>query len=286
MSKLWLSAATFHPVHTFENGQCFRWRAEGDAYVGVIDAAVVCVTQADDGKGYWADVVLGTLSEARLKDYFDEATDYETIMSSLREQDEWLQKAVDYGCGLRLLRQNSFEMLLSFIISSNNNIPKIRMSIEDLCQKYGLLLGSFHDKDYYAFPTLEVLANLEEEAFSVKAVGYRSKALFQTVRKLSDEALDLDVPSHMTLEEATAWLRQFYGVGEKVAHCILLFGYYQTDAYPIDTWVKQLLTTLYGVEANANAYKAFIENYFVMYRGYAQQMLFYYMRSCYSKSKS
>jgi N-glycosylase/DNA lyase len=94
------------------------------------------------------------------------------------------------------------------------------------------------------------------------------------------------MPMQMALEDGVLWLRQFYGVGEKVAHCISLFGYHQTDAYPIDTWVKQLLTTLYGVEANANAYKAFIETYFVTYRGYAQQVLFYYMRSHYSKSKT
>jgi N-glycosylase/DNA lyase len=286
MSELWLNAKTFHPVHTFENGQCFRWQPEGDAYTGIIGQAVVRVEPDEAGNGYRAYTVAGTLTNAQLAAYFDEGTDYVAIETALCKQDKWLRTALSRVSGLRLLRQDPFEMLLSFIISSNNNIPKIRMSIEDLCTRYGAHIGTYRGKAYYAFPSPEALADLEEEDFAVKAVGYRAKSLYRTVRRLADENIDLTLPVSMPLKESVLWLQQFYGVGEKVAHCILLFGYHQTEAYPIDTWVKQMLTTLYGVEEKQQAYKAFIETYFVTYRGYAQQVLFYYMRSYYSKSKA
>ena len=276
--QILLDGKTFHPQHTFENGQCFRWRKMDESYVGVIKNAIVKV--APLGEDYCAEVVKGQLDVESLEHYFDIGTPYETMVNALGKKDKWLNAALQIVKGLRLLRQDPFEMLITFIISSNNNIPKITMSVEDLCLRYGEEIGTYQGIRFYAFPTLEALSSLTEEDLKVRAIGYRAKALHLTIQKIVDESLDLAAPYGMTLEEGIQWLTQFYGVGEKVAQCVLLFGYQNGDAYPIDTWVKQLLKTLYGVE---NHQKQFIESYFDEYRGFAQQVLFYYMRQFYNK---
>lgn len=276
--QLCLNGKSFHPKHTFENGQCFRWIQDGDEYIGVVDEALVRVKPK--GRDFIAEVLLGSLEMDRLKTYFDCETDYLAMEALLSQKDPWLEKAFKIGSGLRLLRQDPFEMLMTFIISSNNNIPKIRLSVEDLCARYGKLLGTYKGIDYYTFPTLDVLAQCSEDDLKVKAIGYRAKSLYKTLEKLKAEAIDLSIPFGLDLEDGIEWLKQFYGVGDKVAQCILLFGYGKEDAYPIDTWVKQMLKELYGVEKNQ---KAFIETYFGDHRGFAQQVLFYYMRNYYAK---
>jgi len=282
MTSIKLTKSEFNPVNTFENGQCFRWQATAKGYVGVVRGSLIQVIEREDS--YDISVLAGNMTQMSLASYFDVGTDYAIIEATLRKHDQWLEAALNAIKGLRLLKQEPFEVLLSFIISSNNNIPKIKMTIEDLCERYGEQVGIFEGKTFYAFPTPERLASCDEEELrKVRAIGYRAKALYKTVQRLSETALDLNIPYALTLDEGVLWLRQFYGVGEKVAHCILLFGYDKTDAYPIDTWVKKLLFELYGVPDKKGAHQAFIKSYFTQYSGYAQQLLFYYMRCFYTK---
>ena len=282
MTLLRLAKTQFNPVHTFENGQCFRWQVTENGYVGVVKGSLIQVEEVEDA--YTISVLLGDISREALETYFDLETDYAAIEAALQKHDKWLEAALSHIQGLRILKQEPFEVLISFIISSNNNIPKIKMSIEDLCERFGEPIGEFNGKMYFAFPTLENLASCDEEALKkVRAIGYRAKAIYKTVQIISQTSLDLDKPNQLSLEEGVTWLTQFYGVGEKVAHCVLLFGYYKTDAYPIDTWVKKLLSELYGVPDKKGAHQAFIKSYFTQYSGYAQQLLFYYMRCFYTK---
>ena len=283
MTLLRLAKSEFNPVHTFENGQCFRWHLTDNGYVGVVNNSLIQVEEAEDA--YVVSLLSGEITPTSLVDYFDLETNYATIEATLRKHDQWLEAALNQIQGLRILKQEPFEMLITFIISSNNNIPKIKMSIEDLCERFGKPIGTVNEKTYYAFPTLESLVSCtEEDLKKVRAIGYRAKAIYNTVQKISELSLDLKTPHDLSLEDGVTWLRQFYGVGEKVAHCVLLFGYYKTDAYPIDTWVKKLLSELYGVPDKKGAHQAFIKSYFTQYSGYAQQLLFYYMRCFYTKS--
>ena len=270
-----LDKDTFDPFHTFTCGQCFRWWSDGSRWYGIVKGCLIAVSEEDCS--YDVRALAGDLEDKALSSYFDVQTPYRAITDVLRRQDHWLEAAVDYGKGIRLLRQDPLEMLLTFIVSSNNNIPKIKMTVEALCEAYGqpiqTPLGVKH-----AFPTLEALSVLTEEDFKVKSIGYRSKAVYKAVRRLCDEGLDLNKPFELGYEDGKAWLMQFYGIGEKVADCILLFAYGKPEAFPLDTWVKRMLRELYGVKDKQKDYEAFIGAYFNQYGGYAQQYLFHYIR--------
>ncbi len=179
---------------------------------------------------------------------------------------------------MRLLNQAPFETLITFIISANNNIPKIKMSVEALSQQFGTYIGKVEGRDYYSFPSVESLANASVESLQVKGMGYRAKAVSLTAKAILDQQINLDLLKSISYIEAKTELTKFYGVGEKVADCVLLFSLGHKEAFPIDTWVKKLLQTLYGIEDKPKAYKEFVSKYFTEYGGYAQQFLFYYMR--------
>ena len=275
-----LNKATFDPGHTFTCGQCFRWWREGSVWRGLVKGALLEVKELDDE--YSVEVLVGSMSDMELEIYFDQFTDYEEITRYLSQKDQWLQASTVYGKGIRVLRQDPFEMLLTFILSSNNNIPKIKLSIEDLSLKFGAPI-LYEGAVYYGFPLLEDLAGVSVEGLTVRAAGYRSISLKKTVDRLLDEGLDLAVPFGLSYDEGKAWLKGFHGVGDKVADCVLLFGYAKTEAFPVDTWVKRMLRELYGVSDSPAAYAEFVGRYFSVYGGFAQQYLFHYMRSKYSK---
>ncbi len=270
-----VSSNYFDVAKTLECGQCFRWQKMADAYVGVVAQSVLVIEPYDDDN-HMVSIYGNAMTYAEIAHYFDLETDYAHIFRQLGAIDDHMSNAAAYGQGIRILNQEPFETLLSFIISSNNNIPKIRMTVEALSEKFGKYLGNYQGKPYYTFPDLMTLASASLESVNVKAIGYRAKSIFNTCNRLVETAYDLQEPFLMTYEEARTWLTQFYGVGGKVADCVLLFAYGKMEAFPIDTWVKKMLGQLYGITSH---YDAFVKEKFDKFPGMAQQILFYYIRN-------
>lgn len=267
----------FNPKDTFECGQSFRWRKIDDLYVGVVRRSVLVLEPLSEG--YKVKVLGDPMSDSAIGSYFDEDADYRDIIEKLSQKDSWLEKATAFGKGIRLLNQDPFEMLITFIISSNNNIPKIKMSVEALSEQFGDYLMTYNGVRLYSFPTLEQLRTCTTSDLNVKAMGYRARYIANAVRQIHENHLDLNLPFEQDYVTSKMWLKQLYGIGDKVADCVLLFSYRKKNAFPIDTWVKKMLRELYGVEDRQRAYETFVDDYFNLYGGYAQQYLFYYMRN-------
>jgi len=258
----------FNPVHTFECGQVFRWRPEeekGEIYAGVAGCNAARI-KFSDGK---LTIEASGGDQEFWYDYFDLTTDYGAIKDELVRNEPKIEKACEYGYGIRILRQDLFETIISFIISQNNNIPRIRKNIESLCETYGEEIGDIEGKTVYAFPTPEALADADEEELSELKLGYRGPYIIETAKKY----LEAGCP---TCREE---LLSMHGVGPKVANCIMLFGLSDVAAFPIDTWVRQIMTDMYGfADKDVKGMQRFAEEKFGSYAGYAQQYLFYYYR--------
>ena len=247
---------------TLESGQCFRWkREEGDVYRGVSDGRLLRIRQepygvtlldiSEEDKEYW----LG---------YFDFSTDYNAVIKQFSE-DEILKKASEENRGVRILRQEPFETLISFIISQNNNIPRIIGIIERLCESFGE-----KREGYFTFPTARRLSELTEEDLSPLRAGFRNRYILDAARKVVSGQVDLKSIFDMDYESGKALLKTITGVGDKVADCVLLFAYHKTEAFPSDVWIKRIVAEYYadGLPECMGEYK-----------GIAQQYLFEYFRN-------
>lgn len=203
--------------------------------------------------------------------YFDFCTNYARIKSSLSVYPN-LKSAIEYGKGIRILRSDPLEMIIEFIISQNNNIPRIKAIIEKICENYGENMG-----DYFAFPTLEVLKTIPMDFFKSIGCGYRDKYLFDTIAMLDNNFINSIID--MSTDCARDKLMKLKGIGRKVADCILLFGYHKTDVFPTDTWIIKVYNKMHGTQIS-DAKKISLEfvKEFGELSGYAQQYLFYQMR--------
>lgn len=268
----------FDPKHIFECGQSFRWKREEDLSYTVIaknklinikkveDTVVVKNTDYDEWINFW-------------HSYFDLDRDYSTIKNNL-SHDEHLLKAIEFGSGMRLLNQDPFETTISFIISSNNQIPRIKKSVELIANDLGTLIGSFNGDDYYSFPDALTIAGLSEEYIKEKyKVGFRAKYILETSKKIASGEFDLNEIWNLPYEIAKKELMKLPGVGPKVSDCILLFAYKKQEAFPIDVWVNRVMKTLYlGDDATKKDIEEAKNELFGDICGYAQQYLFYYAR--------
>lgn len=254
----------------FDCGQCFRWHLQGDgSYTGIAGDKVANV-KFEKGT---LEIKGPCLREGDLKEeafwrnYFDLDRDYGAIRKALKAKDPIMQKAAQCGKGIRILRQDRWETLVSFIISANNNIGRIKKNIESLARERGRYLGEYMGRKFFTLPSPEVLKKCTEEDLAPCRLGYRSKYLIETAKIVNDD-------NGRVIEEK---LNDYCGVGPKVGHCISLFAFSRFDSFPIDVWVKRIMEELYGLktkkEMEVFAEKAFGEN-----RGIAQQYLFYYMR--------
>ena len=260
----------FDLFHTFECGQCFRWNMNVDkSYTGVVNNSVITVKNEDD---YF---VFSTDDESLINTYFDFEKDYSFIKESLISKDDVLAKAIPKGYGIRLLKQNPWETLVSFIISANNNIPRIKKIIESLCFNFGNEI-KVDDKIFYSFPEASEISSLTVEQLDVIKSGFRAKYILDAAKKVHNREIDLDAVYSMNTEQAREYLKQIKGVGNKVADCILLFAYQKFDVFPKDVWIKKVLNELYGVEEKD--FDDFVLNHFGDLAGFAQQYLFFYMR--------
>ena len=212
-------------------------------------------------------------------DYFDLNTDYKEIRKVL-SNNEILPKAMEYGEGIRILNQNHFEMLISFIISANNMIPRIKKSIEVISMRYGKFICEDENRKYYSFPTVEELSRATvEDLREFAKVGFRDKRIFDTVNMILNEKIDLDNFENLETDILREELLKFSGVGNKVADCIMLFSYKRGEVFPVDVWIKRVMEELFiKKETPVKKISKEADRIFGKYAGYAQQYLFYYGR--------
>lgn len=274
---------SFELKDIFECGQCFRWNEEIDrSYTGVFKGNVLNVKKDKNSvifKGICQDDI-----KLVVEDYFDLNTDYEKIKEKLSKIDINMKKSVDYGSGIRILNQDLWETIISFIISANNNIPRIKGIIERLSKKYGNKI-SWNSKEYYTFPTANQLKNVTVEEYRQLGLGFRDVRLFETTQMILEKQIDLEkLYSEPNTEKVREELLKLSGVGPKVADCILLFSdLKRLEVFPIDVWVRRVMNDLYIKEEDeAKVSKKKIENLakekFGGIAGLAQQYLFYWRR--------
>ncbi len=254
----------FNDVHTFECGQCFRWNQKDGVYTGVAGGRVCRVKDGvvscpDSDNDFW-------------EKYFASGDDYDAIKSELSRRDPELIKCIEYGGGIRILRQELWETIVSFIISANNNIPRIKKIIETLCAAFGEEI----EDGYYSFPAPERIAALELEDLACLRAGYRDKYIIDAAQKVSSGEVDIAALPEMTTEDAKCELMKIKGVGGKVADCILLFSCGRYETFPKDVWIKRVVTELYGVPEKE--IDGFIAEKYGDLAGFAQQYLYFWAR--------
>jgi len=257
----------FDPVRIFECGQCFRWNAdERGAYTGVAFGRAARLRR-DGGSVF----ITGSIADFDTvwRHYFDLDRDYAEIRRRL-SVDDYMRAATQYGAGIRILRQDSWEALCSFIISQCNNIPRIKRIINALCREFGESL-EFNGGVHYTFPAAARLAGLDETALAPLRCGYRAGYILTAANAVASGRIDLGALSRGPLEDARAALKTLRGVGDKVADCTALFGLNMPDAFPLDVWMKRAVTGHYG--------PGFDPGIFSPFAGIAQQYIFYYARS-------
>ncbi|HKK94935.1 MAG TPA: DNA glycosylase [Anaerovoracaceae bacterium] len=247
--------------HIFECGQCFRWHENADSsYTGVVENVVANVLLENNN------LIIEATGEYDWNEYFDLNRDYGLIKNELIKKDKVIKEAIEYGYGIRILKQDLWEVIVSFLISQNNNIPRIKGCIEKLSKLYGEKITG----EYYTFPRPEVIAKLDVCDLDSVKLGYRAKYLIETAKLYEEKKFNSSM-------EAYEWLLELKGIGPKVANCIMLFGLGYYDSYPIDVWVRKVMKELYGAEGDESIKKLALER-FGDYGGFAQQYLFYYMR--------
>lgn len=270
---------SFEPKHIFECGQCFRWNKEEDtSYTGVFKNNVLNVKK-DGNNIIFKGICEGNIDEI-CKEYFDLETNYEEIKKKLSNIDEYLETSINYGEGIRILNQDLWETIISFEISANNNIPRIKGIIERISKKYGKKI-IFEEKEYYTFPTAKELSKATVEDLRNLGLGFRDVRVFETTRKIHIKEVDLEeLKKEKDICKIEEELLSLPGVGPKVADCIMLFSLKKYQVFPIDVWVRRVMSELYfeNKEQKPQKIKEFVKNYYGERAGLAQQYLFYWRR--------
>ncbi|MBN7576600.1 8-oxoguanine DNA glycosylase [Clostridium sp. 2-1] len=284
--------SNFKLKHIFECGQIFRFEEIAENNFIVI-AFGRLIEVKEDGN----DVIIYNSTKEDFQNiwlkYFDLDRDYSVIKDEL-SKDVLLKQSIEFGYGVRVLNQDPFEMLLSFIISARNNIPSIKKTVNKISNKWGKEI-IYKNKTYYAFPNIDEIKDATLEEIQETGASFRSKYIFDTIKnvynsKTAKEDLkandtneyikyDLDYIKNLDDDECHNALQEFKGVGSKVADCIMLFSMEKTSAFPVDVWVKRAMIHFYGAEdASLNKIRIFGRNKFGKLAGFAQQYLFYYAR--------
>ena len=274
---------TFELKDIFDCGQCFRWnKEEDDSYTGVFECNVINVSK--NGKDViFKGICKGDIEEVCIK-YFDIDRDYESIKKKLSKIDEHMKKSIEYGKGIRILNQNLWETIISFIISANNNIPRIKGIIERISERYGEEI-EYNGKKYYTFPTIEQLSKASVSDLRKLGLGFRDVRVYETTQIILNKQVDLEyLQNEKDFNKVRETLLTLPGVGPKVADCILLFSTLKRwEAFPIDVWVRRVMNELYiKNEDETKVDKKQIEKIayekFGDLAGLAQQYLFYWKR--------
>ena len=274
---------SFNLTHIFECGQCFRWNEnENGSYTGVVKSNVINIKKINE------DIYVKSFGEDDLeelfKNYFDMKRDYDKIKNKLRKIDEHMQKSILYGEGIRLLNQDLWETIISFIISANNNIPRIKGIIERISKTYGNKIV-WNEQEYYTFPTPEQLGKASVKDLRNIGLGFRDVRVFETTQKVLNNEIDLHkLHAELDTEIVREKLLKLPGVGPKVADCILLFSTLKRfNVFPIDVWVRRVMNELYiknedETKVDKKLILGVANEKFGDLCGIAQQYLFYWKR--------
>jgi N-glycosylase/DNA lyase len=264
---------------TLSSGQAFRWRQMGDAWIGVIGSRWVSLRAADNQ--LFAQTASPVPDWSWLTYYLQLDRDLDSVLDSF-PADPSMQSAVTHCRGLRLLRQDPWECLVSFILSSTKQIVQIQQIVTLLCERYGNVVDVPPDAHAsHAFPTAAQIASLSESDLRACKMGFRAPYLLAAARLVDSGKLDLTAVANLPLAEAREQLMTVPGVGRKIADCVLLFAYDFPNAFPVDVWVMKALRQLYFPKRKPSRQRLerFTESYFGPHSGYAQQYLFHYMRT-------
>ena len=274
------NVSSFEPKHIFECGQCFRWDEEDNgSYTGVVANNVLNVKKVDK------EVIFSSLGADNLEelvvDYFDLNRNYEEIKDKLSKVDKYLENSIKYGSGIRILNQDLWETIISFIISANNNIPRIKGIINRLSYEYGTKI-KWKGKEYYTFPTVQNLSKATVEDLRKTGLGFRDIRVYETTKKILEKKVDLsEIHKERNTEKVREILLTLSGVGPKVADCILLFSTLKRfDVFPIDVWVRRVMNDLYiknedEAKVNKKEIEKLAKEKYGALEGIAQQYLFY-----------
>ena len=263
----------FNITHILECGQVFRYEKTNAGYI------VFSADKMAEIKVFEGFIEIISTDPNYFVNYFDLNTSYTNIKKELSAFSV-LQPMLKEAYGIRILKQNPIETIISFIISANNNIKRIQQIINKICVKFG---AKQQDLNYYAFPTLTELKQATVEDFKALGCGYRANYLYKVVREL--ENFNINEIYNLNSEDALNKILSLSGVGPKVADCILLFGFNKQDVFPVDTWIKKVYNdyfTQIKIE-NVKEIRKILVNIFKNNSGYAQQYLFYYKRSLENK---
>lgn len=274
---------SFELKDIFDCGQCFRWNEQEDgSYTGVFEENVLNVSKKNN------EIIFKGICKKDIKEvvekYFDLNRNYEEIKDELSKIDENMKKSIEYGKGIRILNQDLWETIISFIISANNNIPRIKGIIERLSKKYGKEID-WNGNKYYTFPTAEQLKDVTVQEYRELGLGFRDIRLYETTHMILDKKVNLEEmqinPNTMEVREQ---LLSLSGVGPKVADCILLFSTLKRfEVFPIDVWVRRVMNDLYihnpdETKVNKKEIEKIAKEKFGDLAGLAQQYLFYWRR--------
>lgn len=257
--------------NTLTCGQIFRYQQEIDNSFTVVISDRVINLKYDNYKLYVKSNKLDNLENV-IREYLDLDRDYKSIMDKIRVMDSTLAKYLDNSLGLKMIKQDKLECIISYIISQNNSVRNIQMSLNMLSEAYGEKV-EFLNKDYYLFPKLDRLASLSLEDFRKCKVGFRDKYLVGIIESINNGSFDLNMIDSLNTEEALQYLINFKGIGMKVASCILLFSYQRFDVYPVDTWVKKFMEDNYNIVGEKNI-REYCKKTYGEYSGLAIQFMF------------
>lgn len=272
---------SFKVKDIFECGQCFRWNEELDgSYTGIFEHNVLNVKEEKDI------VITGICNgdiEDICKNYFDLDRNYEEIKETLSLIDDNMKESIKYGEGIRILNQDLWEMIISFIISANNNIPRIKGIIERMSAKYGQEI-KFRGTSYYTFPTIDELSQASVKDLKDLGLGFRDRYVYETTKKIKEGKINLENLKQESTNEVRKQLLTLTGVGPKVADCIMLFSTLKRfDVFPVDVWVRRVMNDLYihnedETKVNKKQIQEIARDKFGALEGIAQQYLFYWKR--------
>lgn len=274
---------SFEPEHIFECGQCFRWNKQKDgSYTGIFKQNVVNVKKADNK------IIFRGICKENIKDecikYFDLNTNYDNIKSKLSNVDNYLKTSIEYGEGVRILNQDLWETLISFIISANNNIPRIKGIIERISKSYGEKIV-WDKAEYYTFPTPQELSKASVEDLRNIGLGFRDVRVYETTKIINENPNKLkELEDEKDVNKLREELLKFPGVGPKVADCVMLFSTLKKlEVFPIDVWVRRVMNELYiknedETKINKKEIEELAKTKYGNLAGIAQQYLFYWRR--------
>ncbi len=274
---------TFELKDIFECGQCFRFnKQEDESYTGVVGNNVINVKKIDN------EIHIKSVGQDNLEElvvnYFDLNRNYEQIKDKLSKIDENMQKSISYGKGIRILNQDLWETIISFIISANNNIPRIKGIIDRMSERYGKKI-IFEGKEYYTFPTIDELSKASVEDLRALGLGFRDVRVYETTKMIKNKEVDLEqLKNEKDFNKVRNTLLTLPGVGPKVADCILLFSTLKRwEAFPIDVWVRRVMNELYiknpdETKVKKEEIEKIAYEKFGNLAGIAQQYLFYWKR--------